>query len=170
MTSGALPSRGAEGSSHLCLECGLCCQGILHGYVKVRPDEVPAVRRLGLPVVDTDRGPTFPQPCRCFQGDRCTVYAERPSACHLYRCKLLKRHEMGELTWEESAQRVRQTKELVASLLLRLEPEGSTMGLWQHVQSLSNEGLAAAPEHRKLLLDAAVLRVVLQTHFDDLEC
>jgi len=168
-TSEALSSRGAE-ESHLCLECGLCCQGILYDHVKLRPAEVPAVRRLGLPIVETDTGPTFPQPCLRHQGDRCTVYAERPSACRLYRCKLLKRHEMGELTWEESSQRVRQAKELVASLLRRLEPEGSATDLWKGVQSLSNEGLAATPEHRKLLLDAAVLRVVLQTHFDDLEC
>lgn len=168
-TSGAPSSRGTDGS-RLCLECGLCCNGVLHGYVKLRPDEIPGLRRSGLLIVESEAGPSFRQPCLCYQDDHCTVYAERPRSCRGYRCKLLDRYESGELTWEKSSQRVRQAKELVASLLRRLEPEGSVEELWQRVHALGNAGSAATAEQRELLLDAVTLRVVLQTHFDDLEC
>jgi hypothetical protein len=38
------------------------------------------------------------------------------------------------------------------------------------MQALGNAGSAATAEQRELLLDAVALRVVLQTHFDDMEC
>jgi uncharacterized protein len=155
-------SLGLDGS-RLCLECGLCCQGILHGSVPVRQDEVLAVRRLGLPVVETGEGASFPQPCACHQGGRCTVYGERPSACRGYRCKLLGRYEEGALTWDQSLQHIRQAKGLVASLHRRLGPESAAIGLWQRLQT--GERLAEAPENRELLLDAAALLVVAQSHF-----
>ena len=151
--------------SLLCRECGLCCQGILHGSVKIRPDEAPAVRRLGLTIVETDDGPTFPQPCLCHRGDRCSVYAERPSACRDYRCKLLKGYEAGRLTWEESSQHVRQAKELIASLHRRLGPESAATGLWQRLQG--HEALGDAPGHGELLLEVAALLVISQTHFHE---
>jgi Fe-S-cluster containining protein len=152
-------------SSLLCLECGLCCQGILHGSVKIRSDEVPAVRRLGLPIVETEEGPTFPQPCLCYRNDRCTVYAERPSACRAFRCKLLKAYEAGAVSWDESMRQVRQARELVASLHRRLGPESVTTGLWPRLQG--EEGLATAPDNSGLLLDVASLLVISQTHFHD---
>lgn len=159
-------SSEVDGSS-LCLECGLCCQGILHGSVKIRADEVPAVRRLGLSVVETGEGPVFPQPCLCHQEGRCTVYAERPSSCRGYRCKLLGRYEEGILTREESLLHIRQAKGLVASLHRRLGPESTATSLWQRLQASGDERLAAAPDNRELLLDVAALLVVSQTHFQD---
>jgi hypothetical protein len=151
--------------SRLCLECGLCCQGVLHGSVQVRRDEVAAVRRLGLPVVETGEEAVFPQPCPCHQGGRCTVYEERPSACRGYHCKLLEKCEEGTLTWEEGLRHVRQVKGLVASLHRRLGPEGAAMGLWQRLQMSGGERLTEAPENRELLLDIAALLVVSQSHF-----
>lgn len=153
-----------EGSL-LCRECGLCCQGIFHGTVKIWPEEVPAVRRLGLTVVETDDGPTFPQPCLCHREGQCSVYAERPSACRAYRCKLLQGYEAGRLTQDESLKHIRQAKELVASLHRRLGPDSAATGLWQRLQG--HEALGDAPGHHELLLEVAALLVVSQTHFHD---
>ena len=34
-----------EDESALCLACGLCCTGALHGAVEVKPEHVTLVRR-----------------------------------------------------------------------------------------------------------------------------
>ncbi len=75
----------------LCLECGLCCQGVFHPYAdlndetdKKRADYFHATTQqhdsLGYGV--------FLLPCPAFTG-LCNVYPERPSVCQTHQCKLL---------------------------------------------------------------------------------
>jgi hypothetical protein len=157
-------STNQDGSS-LCLECGLCCQGIFHGAAKVQTAEISAVSRLGLPIVESVEGPAFALPCPLHQENRCTVYKERPSACSDYRCKLLKRFLAGESTWEESLLRVSQARGLVASLRQRLGPESRSIALWRQSDVLGEEGIAAAQGDQELLLEFASLSVLSRTHF-----
>src|SRR6185369_8936384 len=67
----------------LCLQCGLCCNGVL--FADVRPergDDSRLFQQYGLRV---------PQPCPAFNaGDcKCAVYSDRPQRCRKFECKQL---------------------------------------------------------------------------------
>lgn len=80
--------------NHLCLSCGLCCNGVIFADVKLQPgDDASRLRALGLPVTQP-RGsrsqPRFVQPCAALDGCRCRAYAERPQHCRQFECVLFK--------------------------------------------------------------------------------
>ncbi len=106
MTSGA--------SNPLCLECGLCCNGVIFADVRLEPgDDASRLRLLGLPLVSQSRGassaacnpnqkskiknPKFLQPCAAFDGCRCRIYVDRPKYCREFECLVLKNVQAGEL-------------------------------------------------------------------------
>jgi uncharacterized protein len=161
------PARTEDDGSRLCLACGLCCQGIFHKSAKIRTDEVQAARRLGLPVLATDEGPAFSLPCPRHAEDRCTVYAERPSPCRGYQCKLLQRYLDGESTLEEGLARVRMARQLVARVRQRLGPETPSNGLWQQLRALGEERITAALTDRELLMDLLGLLTLSHQHFQN---
>lgn len=79
-------------ASQLCQACGLCCDGHLFIWVKLRPAELDPAEALGMTVFRSDptqRG--FSQPCPLWRGV-CTIYTSShyPHACRAYKCKLLK--------------------------------------------------------------------------------
>src|SRR5262245_66177806 len=71
-----LPIRAARDGSELCLQCGLCCDGIMFSEISVRPHERDYVESLGLPVdVGLDgSGVTVFQPCPAFTEGCCSLY------------------------------------------------------------------------------------------------
>ena len=146
--------------SRLCLACGLCCQEILHDWVKVESDEVGRMEGLGLSVTTRSQGAGFSLPCPCYREGRCAEYANRPRSCRSYQCKLLRRHLTGEITWEEALKRVEQAKRLIASIRGRLGAPGNGMGIWQQLRS--SPVAAAEPELR---MDAAALLALCKRHF-----
>jgi uncharacterized protein len=93
-----------DGSHHLCLECGLCCNGVIFADVQLQPgDNTKRLELLGLVPVGR-RGKAevpeakskiqrlkFAQPCAAFGGDcRCRIYPDRPKYCREFECLLLK--------------------------------------------------------------------------------
>jgi Fe-S-cluster containining protein len=97
-----------NGSNSLCLECGLCCNGVIFADVRLEPgDEANRLQSLGLPL-PPDRKPQianrkFSQPCPVFDGCRCRIYADRPGYCREFECLLLKSVQAGRI--EASAAR-----------------------------------------------------------------
>jgi Fe-S-cluster containining protein len=85
----------ASDSNQLCLECGLCCNGVIFAHGQLQPeDDAARLQSLGLELVKT-RNPEsetrkFHQPCRAFDGCRCKIYADRPKYCREFECVLLK--------------------------------------------------------------------------------
>jgi Fe-S-cluster containining protein len=100
-----LPEGGAvESGEHLCLACGLCCDGTLFDLVKLEPDDdAGKLKALGLPVsFSRGRMPVarFPQPCSALCEDRsCRVYADRPGQCRNFECLLFKDAKAGRITF-----------------------------------------------------------------------
>jgi hypothetical protein len=80
----------------------LCCDGTLFAWVRLETIELAWAQRLRLPLIEKDGNQAFVQPCACFDGARCSEYADRPTRCGNYRCKLLKRVESGETPLEEA--------------------------------------------------------------------
>jgi Fe-S-cluster containining protein len=155
------PSRQASSladGSRLCLTCGLCCQGLLHDWARLREDEAGAAARLGLRTELRDGEVLFALPCPCHQEGRCTVYEERLSPCRDYRCKLLRDYQSDQVSWEEALRRVEQARRLVAAIQGRLGAPGSGGSLWQQVR-------AAASTDADALLEISALLTHCQRYF-----
>jgi hypothetical protein len=105
----------------LCLECGLCCNGVIFADVQLQPgDNAARLRILGL---KSGVNRKFPQPCTAFDGCRCNVYSERPQYCREFECLLLKGVKGGEMgiagalrVIRTARQRVQKVKQLLNEL------------------------------------------------------
>jgi Fe-S-cluster containining protein len=98
--------------SKLCPNCGLCCNGVLFADVELRAgDDAKSLKRLGLKLQKKGQGKlAFAQPCACFDGKLCGIYADRPKRCRTFECGLLKRVQDGGLEAEAALKTIRQTK------------------------------------------------------------
>ncbi|HWM93383.1 MAG TPA: YkgJ family cysteine cluster protein [Thermoanaerobaculia bacterium] len=148
--------------SRLCLACGLCCQGLLHDWARLRDGEVEAAERLGLST-EVQKGETaFSLPCPNHQDGCCTIYQERLSPCREYRCKLLRGYLDGRVTWEEGLRRVEQAKRLIAAIRVRLGAPKAAASVWQQLRDAETGPAASDPD---LCLEVAALLAHCQRHF-----
>jgi hypothetical protein len=148
------PQTPSSAADRVCMRCALCCDGTLFGSVVVADAERERLGRVGLRVVQTDRGATLEQPCSALRGTHCGVYAERPSACARYAC-LLRRGVEARLIGEDDAlAKVARMHALVATLREAFEaPAGSS--LWARIMALEEpEGADAAREAAARYADA----------------
>jgi hypothetical protein len=108
--------------SKICVQCGMCCNGVLTPKVGITLKEREAARRHGLRVMQGQ--PFFELPCPKLVDNCCTIYEERPGRCRLFLCDLLATHEKEGLTIEQSLAKIHRMKELAAQLRERgLEPK-----------------------------------------------
>jgi Fe-S-cluster containining protein len=115
-------------SNSLCLECGLCCNGVIFADVQLEPgDDARLLQSLGLKFSSNNKSQIvkykFAQPCTAFAGCKCVVYSERPSYCRKFECLLLKSVKAGEVkpadairTIRSALQRVKKVKRLLEQL------------------------------------------------------
>ena len=112
--------------SKLCPNCGLCCNGVLFADVELRAgDDAKSLKRLGLKLQKKGQGKlAFAQPCACFDGKLCGIYADRPKRCRTFECGLLKRVQDGGLEAEAALKTIRQTKRQVEKVRVLLRQLG----------------------------------------------
>jgi len=85
--------------SELCPKCGLCCNGVLFGDVELqRADDPKRLGEAGMVLSHKGRKLCFNQPCACFDGKWCGIYADRPRRCRTFVCGLLKQVQVDELS------------------------------------------------------------------------
>ena len=110
----------------LCPNCGLCCDSTLFADVELRVgDDAKRLVRLGLSL--TKKGKTklaFVQPCACFDGKFCGIYADRPKRCRLFECGLLKKVEAGEMNASAALKKISEAKALAKKVSDLLESLG----------------------------------------------
>jgi uncharacterized protein len=110
--------------SQLCPNCGLCCNGVLFADVELRGgDDARRLENLGLSLVKKGTKLAFAQPCACFDGKLCNIYADRPKRCRTFECGLLKRVQADETDAEAALKIIAKTKrqvEKVRGLLRQL--------------------------------------------------
>lgn len=106
---GVLQTSGVE---ELCPNCGLCCDSALFADVELRAgDHAGRLAGLGLEIVQkTGIKAAFAQPCACFDGRWCRIYADRPTRCRSFECGVLKRLQAGALDRESALKIIRQAK------------------------------------------------------------
>ena len=139
---------------NLCLQCGLCCNGVLFADVRrERGDQSPLF---------TQHGPRVPQPCPAFNsGDcKCALYTNRPARCRKFECKQLLAVADGKISAAHALKKIKATRKLAAQvteLLGRFEvkPDSEKLPLskrFQAVQRAAERG-QVAPEHFDTLAD-----------------
>ena len=97
--------------SQLCPNCGLCCNGVLFADVELRKgDDAARLAELGLSLAKKGSKLAFAQPCACFEGKLCGIYADRPKRCRTFECGLLKRVQAGGLDADAALKTIAQTK------------------------------------------------------------
>jgi len=109
----------------ICIGCGLCCDGTLHGDTRVKPEDIPAAEAAGLSIAADGEKLFFEQPCIRFSCGRCTVYDFRPGVCQKYRCALLRGVESGKTGEADARVKISLAKDLVAQIV-RFAPEAIT--------------------------------------------
>ena len=110
----------------LCLHCGLCCDSTLFADVELRAgDEAKRLPRVGLTLHQKTRTKlAFSQPCACFDGKLCRIYAERPKRCGLFACGLLNRVESREMTVNAALKKIASAKNRAEQVRDRLRSLG----------------------------------------------
>lgn len=164
-----------NGVEQLCPNCGLCCDSTLFADVELRKgDNAARLSELGLSLKKKGRGKlAFAQPCACFDGKFCSIYADRPKRCRLFECGLLKRVNTGEMSAAVALKKISEAKRLadVVRDLLRLTGQNDERMALTHrykaameaPMDLSNE--EDAGRRGELMLAVNELMQVLQRDF-----
>lgn len=105
----------ASAIDQLCLQCGLCCNGVLFSDVELQPgDDAEKLRELKMPLRKPRKADgivKFNQPCPALgPGCRCRIYADRPARCSGFDCALLLGVMAGEVETEPALKIIRATK------------------------------------------------------------
>jgi uncharacterized protein len=103
--------------SRLCPNCGLCCDGVLFADVELQKgDNAGRLIDLGMSLKKKGMKRAFVQPCRCFDGKLCQIYADRPKRCATFECGLLKLVQSGEMSSAAALKRIAAAKKLVENV------------------------------------------------------
>jgi hypothetical protein len=110
----------------LCPNCGLCCDGSLFADVELRlGDDSKRFAKLGLALAKKGRRKlAFVQPCACFDGKHCKVYADRPGQCRLFECGVLKKTDAGKISVEAALKMIAEAKALASKVRTHLHALG----------------------------------------------
>jgi uncharacterized protein len=119
----------ATDSNQLCLECGLCCNGVIFADGQLQcGDDAERLRSLGLAL---KRKPLsgyskFRQPCAAFDGCRCGIYSDRPKYCRQFECLLLKSVQEGTVEMASAQKLIRTARRRAAKVNRLLRELGET--------------------------------------------
>ena len=162
----------------LCMNCGLCCRGVLHSSAWLREAELPLAQDLGLKVeavsldarLSPERTHVFALPCPCLSGTLCAAYERRPEECRSYHCKVLYRYLQGEITLAQARLQVRKMEAALDSLEVHIGPRGADQPVWRWIEAWrAAEHVETSDDSRRAsadtLLQIAVLAVLMQHQF-----
>ena len=118
-------------ANSLCLECGLCCNGVIFADVQLRPqDNARLLQSLGLKFAANRKSQIvnrkFTQPCAAFAGCKCKIYSDRPTYCREFECLLLKGVKSGQINPEKATRTVRSALRRVKKVKDLLQQLGDT--------------------------------------------
>ena len=106
-------------SEHLCLACGLCCDGTLIGFVELSKEEIPSVKEI-MDIEEIQGNGFFLHPCKKYCNG-CTVYEQRPKNCAKFKCGLLKSHEQDSISFNDASAVINEVKLFKDSISSKLE-------------------------------------------------
>lgn len=123
-------AKSTNNSASLCLQCGLCCNGVIFADVKLQTgDDAARLQSLGVPISTPNsafRTPHFNQPCAALDGCRCRIYSDRPKYCRQFDCLLLKSVNEGRMGTADALGTIRTARRRVDKVLRLLRKLGDT--------------------------------------------
>ncbi len=149
-----MKAKTPDAVSQLCPACGLCCNGVLFGDVELqRSDNEKNLTQLGLHLFRKGRKPAFRQPCSCFDGKLCGIYADRPKQCRAFECGLLKRVNTGKLSPGAALKTIAETRRRSVAVLKLVRELGHT----DETKPLNQRYAAVVAQPIDMAADEAVL-------------
>ena len=168
------PDQG-DAVAQLCPACGMCCNGALFGDVELQPrDDARRLAALGLELFRKGRKQGFNQPCACFDGKWCRIYADRPDRCRTFECRLLQRVQSGKITSDaalKSIAEARRDVDRVRELVRQLGQNDERMPLNRRYSAIMAQPLDLASDDEtaerrsELMLAVHKLTRILQREF-----
>ncbi len=155
-------------SQAICRMCGLCCDGTLFSFARLRPEEdIVQLKKVGITTI-CDDGKTFTLPCASFD-QICTIYdACRAKVCGGFICQLLKNYSKSRISYEDAADIIRQAHALKDKAHASLLAAGGNNigGLREQYLNLSGAKTEVkSREHVIAEFNYSVLQLQLNRHF-----
>ena len=148
---------------------------MLFGDVELqRGEDVEHLVRLVVDLFRKGRKTAFSQPCSCFDGKLCGIYADRPRQCRAFECGLLKRVGGGKLTFGAALKIIAETRrnaDTVLKLVRELGNMEETQPLNQRYAAIIAEPIdmsadeAAVERRGELMMAVAKLMETLERNF-----
>jgi uncharacterized protein len=114
MPDTAVDPAAEAAAARLCLDCGLCCNGVLFDNVRLQPgDTAKALTAQGLKI---KKGQFFKQPCSGLNGALCTLYQNRPTRCRAFVCGQFKAVAARDVDFATAAGRIAEVRHGVAEV------------------------------------------------------
>ncbi|GAB5522794.1 MAG: hypothetical protein Roseis2KO_06660 [Roseivirga sp.] len=160
-------------ASDLCIKCGACCDGTAFGQVPIEDSDLVGVS-LKMNLMEAEGKRVLKQPCAAHINNTCTIYADRPSVCSDYQCKLLKESVDGEIDVSDAHKAIETLQLLkieIERLLKAAGLENARDDIHLKMWYLERDGLAVMPTkefhnlHRPLLLKYQALKKLLTDSF-----
>jgi hypothetical protein len=156
--------KSSDPVSTLCPACGLCCNGALFGDVELRPNDNPErLAALGMALEPKGQKIRFLQPCSCFDGTLCGIYADRPSRCRSFECRLLQRTQAGTISTPAALKAIaaaRRQVETVRRLLGELGQRDEHLPLSRRYAKVMAEPIDLAGDDRIIELRSQLMLAV----------
>lgn len=159
-----MTSAQTETEDGICVGCGLCCDGTLHGAATVQADDEAAVEAAGLEISSKGKGRVFLQPCPRFSCGSCTIYEKRPGVCRTYSCALLINVEAGNISRSVAREKIATAKRLVAAVDA-IEPESAGAAKRSLYAKRLNSELSRPQPHGRSEAEAALRHVLALQRF-----
>jgi uncharacterized protein len=150
--------------AQLCPACGLCCNGVLFGDVQLQAKDNPKLlTALGLSLQQKRKTFVFAQPCSCFNGKLCQIYADRPTRCRSFNCRLLNDVDKGHRTIPEALKAIKRARrhvKLVRKLLEALGETDETLPLSRRCAKIIAQPIDLTAGKKQVELRAKLMRAI----------
>jgi Fe-S-cluster containining protein len=148
----------------LCPACGLCCNGVLFGDVELRRGDDPErLAAAGLELFAKGNRTAFAQPCACFDGALCRIYAGRPQRCRAFECAQIRRLNAGETSLAAARRAIRAARrhaDEVRELVRQLGHTDESLPLNQRYAAVMAEPLDFTADPARLELRGELMLAV----------
>lgn len=150
-------------ASSLCLDCGLCCNGTIYGFIELEGDDRACLTGSDARVEEHSKGARLLFPCALLDGAACTIYRNRPSVCRDFSCTVLNQVAAGDIDETEARRRIAEAKAAAARAAPLYLPDESPSAARLRWFELSNRPPDPANAQFNLLMTA--LNLVLDRYF-----